>query len=115
MRLSLTPKKHAEFTGSKATGKAASGCMFTAWDGYILGEYLELKKDKLVVQQWMTTAWPEGYDPSMLELTFQATSKGTKIQMVHSNVPEELKDELAEGWIEFYWNPLKEYFKNKKK
>jgi hypothetical protein len=21
-------------------------------------------------------------------------------------------DEIAEGWIEFYWNPLKEYFSN---
>jgi hypothetical protein len=34
--------------------------------------------------------------------------------MVHSNVPIELKEELAEGWTEFYWTPLKKYFKNYK-
>ena len=35
--------------------------------------------------------------------------------MVHSNVPKEQADEIAEGWIEFYWNPLKEYFSNQSK
>jgi hypothetical protein len=30
--------------------------------------------------------------------------------MVQSNVPEEQADEAAEGWKEWYWNPLKEYF-----
>jgi hypothetical protein len=30
---------------------------------------------------------------------------------VHSNVPKDIADEAAEGWTEFYWEPLKEYFK----
>jgi activator of HSP90 ATPase len=63
----------------------------------------------------MTVAWPEGYDCTKLELTLRATSKGTQITMVHSNVPLELKEELAEGWVEFYWNPLKAYFKKQEK
>jgi activator of HSP90 ATPase len=58
----------------------------------------------------MTTDWPEGYAPSKLELTFKETSEGTDISMVHSNVPAEQEKELAEGWEEFYWNPLKKYF-----
>jgi hypothetical protein len=35
--------------------------------------------------------------------------------MAHSNVPKEIADEAAEGWIEFYWTPLKEYFSKKSK
>jgi hypothetical protein len=34
--------------------------------------------------------------------------------MIHSNVPEEQADDLAEGWNEFYWKLLKEYFSQKK-
>ena len=39
----LNPKKHSEFTGSKATGKEVVGAKFTAWDGYITGRNIEIK------------------------------------------------------------------------
>ena len=107
----INPKKHSEFTGSKATGKPSVGSKFTAWDGYIQGRNLELEKGKRIVQEWTTTDWPENYPPSKLELTFQQTPEGTEIQMTHSNVPAEQKEELAEGWTEFYWKPLKKHFK----
>ena len=49
----------------------------------------------------------EGYPPSKLELTFREVPKGTEITMVHSNVPKEITDEAAEGWTEFYWEPIR--------
>ena len=108
-------KKHSVFTGSKATGKATVGSKFTAWDGYIFGKNLELEDCKRVVQEWTTTDWVEGYGPSRLELTFKETPGGTEITMVQSNVPEEQADEIADGWTEFYWTPMKEYFSNQSK
>jgi hypothetical protein len=36
---------------------------------------------------------------------------GTEIMMIHSGVPEEQADDLKQGWIDFYWEPLKNYFK----
>ena len=106
-------ERHSEFTSSKATGKPKVGGKFTAWDGYIFGKYRELEVGKRVVQQWETTDWAEGYSASLLELTFKQTPEGTEITMVHSNVPLEMQEELAEGWEEFYWKPLKEYFEKK--
>ncbi|MGD0645809.1 MAG: SRPBCC domain-containing protein [Candidatus Bathyarchaeia archaeon] len=108
-------KKHSKFTGSKATGKPVVGGKFTAWDGYIFGKYLELDDGKRIVQEWTTTDWPKDYPPSKLELTFCKVPEGTELLMVHSNVPKEQADETADGWIEWYWNPLKEYFSNKSK
>jgi uncharacterized protein YndB with AHSA1/START domain len=108
-------KKHSKFTGSKATGKAVVDGKYTAWDGYIFGKHLELEDGKRVVQAWTTTDWVEGYGPSRLELTFKEVPGGTEISMVHSNVPKEQADEIAEGWVEFYWNPLKEYFSSPSK
>ena len=72
-------KKHSQFTGSKATGKAAVGGKFTAWAGYIFGKNLELEVGKRVVQEWTTTEWPKGYPPSKLELTFREVPQGTEI------------------------------------
>jgi len=111
----VDPQKHSEFTDSKATGKPVVGGKFTAWDGYISGKFLELEEGKRVVQEWTSTDFPEGYPPSRLELTFREVPKGTEIVMVHSNVPKDQEAETAEGWTEFYWDPLKEYFKKQSK
>ena len=111
----VDPKKHGEFTGSKATGKPVVGGKFTAWDEYIYGKFLELEPGKRVVQEWTSTDFPDGYSPSRLELTFCEVPKGTEIVMVHSNVPNEIADDAAEGWKEFYWEPMKKYFKKEQK
>jgi uncharacterized protein YndB with AHSA1/START domain len=109
------PKKHSAFTESKATGKPVVGGKFTAWDGYIFGKYLELDDGKRVVQEWSSTDFPQGYGPSRLELCFNKVPKGTELIMVHSNVPEEQADETADGWVEWYWDPLKKYFSEQSK
>lgn len=103
-------KKHSAFTSSKATCDARVGGEFTAWDGYISGKNLLLEEGKRIVQEWTTTEWPAGFPPSRLELTFKKVTGGTEILMVHSGVPAELADDIAEGWKEFYWEPLKKYF-----
>jgi activator of HSP90 ATPase len=108
-------KKHAEFTGSKATNNPVVGGKFTAWDGYISGKNLELEKGKRIVQEWVTTDWPEGYPPSKLELTLKEVNGKTEITMVHSDAPAEQENDLKQGWTDFYWEPLKNYFKKRKR
>jgi activator of HSP90 ATPase len=107
----MDSKKHSAFTGSKATCDPRVGGAFTAWDGYISGKNLELETGKKIVQEWSTTDWPDSYPPSTLELAFSKTKGGTELSMIHSNVPAEQAEDLAEGWVEFYWKPLKDYFK----
>ena len=108
-------KKHSAFTGSKATCDARIGGEFTAWDGYISGKNLKLEDGKRIVQEWVTTEWPKGYPSSRLELTFRKVKGGTEISMIHSDVPAEQAEDLKEGWNEFYWKPLKDYFKKQQK
>jgi len=109
------PKKHSEFTGSKATGKPKVGEEFTAWDGYISGKHLELEKGKRIVQEWINTDWPQGLPPSRFELTLKANAEGTEVSMVQSNIPANQEEELLDGWTKFYWEPLKDYFEKRKK
>ena len=107
----VDPKKHANFTGSPATGSPKVGGSLTAWDGYISGKYIELEKGKKIVHEWMTTEWPEGYPPSIVELTLKPKGTKTEVTMIHSKVPAEQAESYADGWKEFYWDPMKEYFR----
>ena len=111
----LDPNKHSEFTGSKATGEAEVGGEFTAWDGYISGKMLELEKGKRIVQEWVTTEWPEGYPPSRLEFTLKEVDGKTELTMIHSNIPADQEEELKQGWTDYYWEPLKNYFEKRRK
>jgi activator of HSP90 ATPase len=106
----VNPRKHAAFTGSAASGSPRVGGRFTAWDGYISGVHRELVKGRVIVQDWQTTEWPEGAPPSRLEFSFESAKGGTAVRMVHSNVPAEQADSLRQGWMDFYWTPLKAYF-----
>lgn len=109
----IDPKKHATFTGAKATCNPRPGGRFTAWDNYISGKNLELVRGKKIVQEWKTTEWPEDYSSSILEFTFTRKQDGTELRMVHSKVPASQVEEYREGWHSSYWRPLKDYFRKK--
>ena len=109
----VDPKKHAAFTGSPATGSPRVGGKFTAWDGYITGVNRELVKGQRIVQDWQTTEWPDSAGPSTVEFIFTAARGGTEVTMVHSNVPAEQAESYRQGWIDYYWEPLKQYFSAK--
>jgi len=106
-------RRHTEFTGSKATSDPRVGGKFTAWDGYIFGKNLKLEKGKRIVQEWKTTEWPADYPPPIVEFAFKKTENGTELTLIHSNVPAEQTNSYQQGWIDFYWKPLKQYFKKK--
>jgi len=110
----VDPEKHSEFTGSPATGSPRVGGRFTAWDGYIMGRYLELVKGRKIVHEWKTTEWPAGDPSSVVELTFRPKGKGTELTMVHSKVPADQAEEYESGWTAYYWDPLKKYFEARK-
>jgi activator of HSP90 ATPase len=109
----MDAEKHAAFTGSDATSDPRVGGKFTAWDGYIFGRYLELEPGRRIVQEWKTTAWPDEYPPSRLELVLRKVPTGTELVMSHTGVPAEQADDYAQGWIDYYWEPMKAYFRKK--
>jgi activator of HSP90 ATPase len=106
----VNPKKHAAFTGSAAKGTPRTGCKFTAGDGYIAGKYVKLERGKRIVHEWTTTEWPAGYPPSLVELVLKAKGSKTGLTMVHTKVPAEQAEYYAQGWRDYYWEPLKKYF-----
>lgn len=114
-RALTSSKMHSEVTGSPAKVNARVGGKFTAWDGYISGKNLKLVSGKHLVQEWRTTEWPSESTPSsLLTISLKNTVKGTELKMVHSKIPsKKLARSYDEGWYTSYWNPMKQYFKEK--
>lgn len=110
----MDPKKHSAFTRTETTGSQEVGGKVSAGDGYITARNVVLEKGKKIVQEWTTTEWPDGYPPSVLELDLKKVEGGTELTMTHSKVPEEQADDYAEGWQEYYWNLLIDYFEKRK-
>lgn len=108
----LDSKKHAAFTGSKATISRKVGGKMSAWDGYIEGKNLRIEKDKVIVQTWRTTEFEAGDADSEVMFHFSKKGKGTRLIFVHSKVPDRLAEDFRQGWIDNYWVPLKAYLES---
>ncbi len=105
----LDSKKHSAFTGSKASVSRKVGGRLSAWDGYIEGRNLRIEKDKVIVESWRTTEFTEDDPDSQVMFHLSKKGKGTRLIFVHSHVPDRLAEDLRQGWIDSYWEPLKAY------
>jgi activator of HSP90 ATPase len=106
----LTSDGHSVMTGSAAQVDGKVGGVFTAWDGYIFGETLEIESPHRLVQAWRTSEFPEGAPDSRVEILFEDVKDGTKLTLVHSAMPEDQVESYRQGWEDFYFKPMKEYF-----
>lgn len=106
----LSSEGHAAMTGNPANVDVKVGGKFSAWDGYIFGSTLELEPDQRIVQAWRTTEFPEDAPDSRLEILFEEATKGTKVTLIHSDMPVDQVDSYRQGWEDFYFKPMKEYF-----
>jgi len=104
----MDSKKHAAFSGGKASISHTVGGKISAYDNYIAGKNIELVPDKKIVQDWCAVDWPEGYF-SRVMFKFTAIPEGTRLDFTHANVPEGTEEEFKQGWIDNYWEPMKRY------
>jgi uncharacterized protein YndB with AHSA1/START domain len=105
----LDADAHGQFTGAKAAIDAKVGGKHTAHDEYIWGTFLELEHGRRIVQAWRTTEFPAEAHDSRVEVLLDQTEGGTRVTIIHSNIPEGQGEKYREGWREFYLEPLKLY------
>jgi activator of HSP90 ATPase len=107
----LSSEGHAAMTGSPAQVDGKVGGKFNAWDGYIFGKTLELTPNQHIVQTWRTSEFPEDAPDSHVEVLLENVAEGAKITLIHRDMPEDQVDSYRQGWEDFYFKPMKEYFK----
>ena len=106
----LDSQSHSLMTGSPAKISSKVGVEFEAWDGYIFGKNLELEPGKRILQTWRTTEFDPSEQDSLVEIVFEPVLNGTKVTIHHSNLPAH-GSQYQQGWVDYYFQPMKEYFK----
>lgn len=111
----LDSQLHGEMLASpgEASIEPRVGGSFSIWDGAITGETVEIdEKKRHILQNWRYDYddWSKDM-PSKLSLDFLPHGDNqTEVKILHTELPENHIKELAEGWNQYYWAPMKEYF-----
>ncbi len=105
----LDSRRHSDFTGDRARISRKVGGTFSTFGGYASGKNLKIERDKVLVQSWRTTDFEDEEPDSTITFRFSKEGKGTRLSFVQSGVPDRLAADLAQGWRDFYWGPLKAY------
>ena len=106
----LSSEGHAALTGSPAQVDGTAGGRFSAWDGYISGRTLELEPPRRIVQAWRTTEFPEEAPDSRVEILLEPVQDRTRLTLIHTGMPEGQAEAYRQGWQDFYFTPMQEYF-----
>jgi activator of HSP90 ATPase len=78
------------------------------WEGDIVGKNLAFQKDKLIKQHWYFEGEPED---SIVTIKLSESGDNTKVELIHENIPDEVYDEMKDGWKNHYFGALKKFFK----
>ena len=106
----LSSEGHTAMTGGEAKCSSLVGATFSAWDGYITGQNLELVPGKLIRQSWRSDQFDPGQPDSIVEIAFSKTETGkTLVSIKHSHL-QDADLHYKQGWLDYYFTPMKAYF-----
>ena len=106
--LALTKAQSIQlWTGAEAEFTEEAGTEFSLLEGDIVGKNLEFETNKKIVQQWY---FGEENEPSIVTIKLHPDQKGTSLEYVQTNIPEEDYDTFTEGIKEFYLGGLIDFF-----
>lgn len=98
------PFQIALWSGYPADMKAETGYVFSLWEGDITGVNLEIIPNKRLVQEWF---FGEQEERSIVRITLKKKGNKTLLELLHTHIPEEVFDEITEGWKEYYLGSMK--------
>ena len=105
----INPFSIALWTGSHAEMQEEAGTEFSLFDGDIEGMNLEFEKDHKIIQEWY---FGDQVEKSIVTITLRPDRRYTKIELHHTNIPEDAFEDIAHGWDAFYFGGLKSFFES---
>lgn len=104
----LTNQKMLEiWTGENVVMQTEPNTEFSLWDGSITGINLEFEENKKIVQKWF---FGEDKDESIVTIKLHPHKKGTSVELIHTNIPDDAYENISEGWDDDYFGALNELF-----
>lgn len=95
------------WTGEEAVMTTKAGDEFSLFGGDIVGRNLQFEPDNKLIQEWYFGDQPE---PSIVTITLIPDKYFTKVELLHTNIPDEAFEDIIDGWDESYFKPLKDFF-----
>lgn len=95
------------WTGAEVEFEEKVDTEFSLWDGDIVGKNLDFEPGKKIVQQWY---FGEDNEPSIVTIKLHPDKKGTSLEFVQTNIPDEDFKEFTEGITEYYLGGLIDFF-----
>ena len=95
------------WTGYPATMNTEVGTEFSLWEGDITGKNIEIITNKKIVQEWYFGDQPE---KSIVTIKIFENKKGTQLEVIHQNIPDQDFENIVEGWNEYYIGAIIEFF-----
>ena len=92
------------WSGYPAEMKAEEGFVFSLWEGDICGVNLEVKPNRLLVQEWF---FGDTAERSIVTLKLKKVGEHTQVELEHTNIPDDVFEEIVEGWKEYYLGSIK--------
>ncbi len=95
------------WSGDKAEMSTEPGSEFSLWEGSIAGRNLEFEDGKKIVQQWY---FGDEEEDSIVTIKLHPHKHGTSVELSHTNIPDEVYEEMVEGWKNNYFGALQEFY-----
>lgn len=95
------------WTGAPAEMSVEPGSEFSLWNGDITGKNLELAENEKIVQQWY---FGDQEEPSIVTMKLHPHTKGTSLELSHTNIPDQDYDDFVTGWNQEYFAGLIDFF-----
>ena len=109
----MDSKKHGEMVEGSAKIDPRVGGRFSIWNRQITGKTLKLDPRKnRITQEWRYEYedWPKD-KPSIITLEFLPHKENEcRLEFSQTGILEKYRGEIAQGWNEYYWEPMKKYF-----
>ena len=97
------------WTGYAAVMEAVPGTPFSMFDGDITGTMMAIEPPSMIEQQWDFGEQPAA---SVVRIKLHEEGNKTRIELDHSNVPDEAFDNINTGWKEYFFGALKSYLED---
>lgn len=95
------------WTGEDAEMSTEVGSEFSLWEGSIVGKNLEFIENKMIKQQWYFDGQEQ---ESIVTIKIHPDGEDSSVELRHSNIPDEVYDDIVEGWNENYFGSLMEFY-----
>lgn len=104
----LTNQRMLEiWTGEEVLMQTEPNTEFSLWNGSISGINLEFEENKKIVQQWF---FGDDEKESIVTIKLHPHKKGTSVELIHTNIPDDAYENISDGWDEDYFGALSELF-----